>query len=285
MNVLIACEESQRVCTEFRRLGHEAYSCDVQEPSGGHPEWHILGDVLEVLNPKLVSRKHGCVQITSGEIRFATMDGTEHCIDGRWDLIIAHPPCTYLSSATTRHLSLRCTPAEKVVDRMWKLAASAVFFMRFVLADCERICVENPSGFMSRLYRKPDQIAIFSRQDLLQLALDLDVPIPAIYGTIEKDADGNLYTTGAQRTGCSMCGFGIQKERVRPHRLYDRNPKEWDFWMNEIGFGHVLDWVGCKWQQPYIPGEKAWMSQKEMQEEIWNRKMGQMELMELMEEV
>lgn len=157
MNVLIACEESQRVCTEFRRLGHEAYSCDVQKPSGGHPEWHILGDVLEVLNPKLVSRKHGCVRITCGEIRFATMDGTEHCIDGRWDLIIAHPPCTYLSSVTTRHLSLRCTPAEKVVDRMWKLAASAVFFMRFVLADCERICVENPSGFMSRLYRKPDQ--------------------------------------------------------------------------------------------------------------------------------
>ncbi len=142
MKVLIACEESQRVCTEFRRLGHEAYSCDIQEPSGGHPEWHILGDVIPYID---------------GRCEFVTMDGTNHKIDGRWGLIIAHPPCTYLSGVTTRHLSLRCTPAEKVVERLWKLAESAVFFMRLALADCERICVENPSGFMSRLYRKPDQ--------------------------------------------------------------------------------------------------------------------------------
>ncbi len=142
MKVLVACEESQRVCTAFRGLGHEAYSCDIQECSGGHPEWHILGDVLPLIN---------------GRCEFVTMDGITHRIDSKWDLLIAHPPCTYLSAVTTRHLSLKCTPAEKVVERFWKLAESAVFFMQFALADCDRICVENPMGFMSRLWRKPDQ--------------------------------------------------------------------------------------------------------------------------------
>lgn len=142
MKVLVACEESQRVCTAFREIGHEAYSCDIQECSGGHPEWHIHGDVLPLIN---------------GNCEFVTMDGTAHKIDGKWDLLIAHPPCTYLSAVTTRHLSLKCTPAEKVVERFWKLAEAAVFFMQFALADCDRICVENPMGFMSRLWRKPDQ--------------------------------------------------------------------------------------------------------------------------------
>lgn len=143
MKILIACEESQTVCIELRRLGHEAYSADIQEPSGGHPEWHILGDVMPFIN---------------GRCSFQTMDGSVHKIDGKWDLMIAHPPCTYLSGVTTRHLSLKCTPAEKVVERFWKLAESAVFFMQFALADCDRICVENPLGFMSTLWRKPDQI-------------------------------------------------------------------------------------------------------------------------------
>lgn len=142
MKVLIACEESQRVCIAFRELGHEAYSCDVQDCSGGHPEWHIKDDALKYIN---------------GRCSFVTCDGKAHEISGKWDLLIAHPPCTYLSGVTTRHLSLRCTPAEKVVDRFWKLAESAVFFMQFALADCEKICVENPLGFMSRLWRKPDQ--------------------------------------------------------------------------------------------------------------------------------
>lgn len=83
MKVLVACEESQRVCTAFRERGHEAYSCDIQEPSGGHPEWHILGDCLPYIN---------------GRCDFKTMDGIKHTIEGKWDLLIAHPPCTYLSS-------------------------------------------------------------------------------------------------------------------------------------------------------------------------------------------
>lgn len=105
--------------------------------------------------------------------------------------------------------------------------------------------------------------AIFNRQDLLQLALDLEVPIPEIYGEIAKDSEGNLYTTKAQRTGCSMCGFGIHMEK-RPHRfdlLRERNEKEWDFWMNrvcvddignEYGWGLVLDYIGVGWRdQPW----------------------------------
>jgi len=121
--------------------------------------------------------------------------------------------------------------------------------------------------------------AIFQRQDLLQLALDLNVPVPEIYGEIKRSPDGILYTTKAQRTGCSMCGFGIQKELTRPHRfdeLYERNKAEWNFWMNDVGFGRVLDWIGCKWQQPYIKGEKAWISQKDMENLIEQRKGNQL---------
>lgn len=143
MKVLVACEESQEVCKAFRAKGHEAYSCDIQEPSGGHPEWHICGDVLLLLN---------------GNCEFVTMDDVMHRIDGKWDLLIAHPPCTYLSNVATRSFSLRCTPAGKVVDRWKKRAESAVFFMHFVLADIPMICVENPVGFMNTAYRKPDQI-------------------------------------------------------------------------------------------------------------------------------
>lgn len=92
--------------------------------------------------------------------------------------------------------------------------------------------------------------AIFDRQDVLQLALDLNVPVPEIYGEIVRDPDGTLRTTGAQRTGCSMCGFGIQLEK-RPHRfdrLYELNRKEWDFWMNKVGWGEVLDYIGIGWR-------------------------------------
>lgn len=86
MKILIACEESQAVCIEMRRLGHEAYSCDIQECSGGHPEWHIKGDALELLDGD-----HHCL--------FWTMDGVGHITPKRWDMIIAHPPCTYMTNA------------------------------------------------------------------------------------------------------------------------------------------------------------------------------------------
>ena len=149
MNVLVACEESQEVCKAFRERGHEAFSCDILECSGGHPEWHIQGDVLQVLNP--------CDQTLTGEytyhwhgIKFYTMDGELHLWEGKWDLIIAHPPCTDLAVSGARWFP------EKQKD--FRQQKSCVFFMQMVLADCEKIAVENPIGIMSTCYRKPDQI-------------------------------------------------------------------------------------------------------------------------------
>lgn len=141
IKVLVACEESQAVCKAFRERGFEAYSCDIQECSGGHPEWHICGDALKAM--------------MGGQI--VTQDGKWHFID-KWDLMIAHPPCTYLSNVSTKHFSLRCTSAEKVADRWKNRAEAAVFFMYFALAPIEHIAVENPVGFMNTAYKKADQI-------------------------------------------------------------------------------------------------------------------------------
>lgn len=118
----------------------------------------------------------------------------------------------------------------------------------------------NGCNYFGKSTIRSAPFAIFSRQDLLQLALDLDVPVPDIYGTIEKKEDGTLYTTKAQRTGCSMCGFGVHIEK-RPHRfdlLRERNPKEWHYWMYECctdpitgeryGWGKVLDYIGVEWE-------------------------------------
>lgn len=126
MKVLIACEESQRVCCAFRELGHEAYSCDIQECSGGHPEWHIQGNALDYIN---------------GYAMFYTMDGKEHCIPDKWDLLIAHPPCTYLSNAGARHLF---RGGQLNHERYQKGLKAKGFFMSFLNADCEKIAVENP---------------------------------------------------------------------------------------------------------------------------------------------
>lgn len=142
MNVLIACEESQEVCKAFRAKGHEAYSCDIQEPSGGHPEWHILGDALEVIN---------------GRCSFKTMDGTKHRIDGRWDLLIAHPPCTYLTVTGNRWFNVE-RYGDKAVQRQKDREEAIEFFMAFTNAYCNKIAIENPVGVMSTIYRKPDQI-------------------------------------------------------------------------------------------------------------------------------
>lgn len=126
MNVLIACEESQRVCTAFREKGHNAYSCDIQVCSGGHPEWHIQNDVLNVID---------------GDCLFETMDGVTHYIESSWDLIIAHPPCTYLSNAGVRWLY---NQAGLNLDRYKQGILAKEFFMRMLNANCNKICVENP---------------------------------------------------------------------------------------------------------------------------------------------
>lgn len=138
MKVLVACEESQRVCIAFRKLGHEAYSCDILDPSGGHPEWHILGDALKA--------------ICGGEL--VTMDGIKHDI-GRWDLIIAHPPCTYLSNAGARWLY---AGGKLNRERYAKGLDGKKFFMAMLNADCQRIAVENP--IPSSIYGLPQYTQI-----------------------------------------------------------------------------------------------------------------------------
>lgn len=129
MKVLVACEESQEVCKAFRERGHEAYSCDIQECSGGHPEWHIQGDVTLLLN---------------GNCEFTFQTGQTHRQTGRWDLIIAHPPCTDLCVSGARHF------AEK--RKNGKQEESIRFFKQFLDADCDKIAIENPVGIIGGDY-------------------------------------------------------------------------------------------------------------------------------------
>ena len=126
LKILIACEESQTVCKAFRELGNEAYSCDIQKCSGGHPEWHIQGDVLPLLNEK-------------------------------WDLVIAHPPCTYLTTTGNRWFNIE-KYGDKARERIKLREEAKDFFMEFANAKCEHIAIENPVGVMSTVWRKPDQI-------------------------------------------------------------------------------------------------------------------------------
>lgn len=139
MKVLVACEESQRVCTAFREREHEAYSCDIIPCSGGHPEWHILGDCLPLLN---------------GNCNFQTMDGITHKIRGKWDLLIAHPPCTKTSNAGARHLY---KGGKLNLQRYYDGMCGMGFFMTFLHADCERVCVENPTPSKVFGFPEPSQ--------------------------------------------------------------------------------------------------------------------------------
>lgn len=142
MNVLVACEESQAVCKAFRERGHRAFSCDIEKCSGGHPEWHI---------------NYSCFPVMWGGCEFLTQDGAKHSIDGAWDLIIAHPPCTYLTVSGNAWFNSDkyCT---KALSRWEDRVDGIKFFMDFVVCNAEKIAIENPIGIMSNVYRKPDQI-------------------------------------------------------------------------------------------------------------------------------
>ena len=120
LKVLVACEESQAVTKYLRRLGHEAYSCDILPCSGGHPEWHYQQDVFKVIE------------------------------NGSWDMMIAFPPCTHLASSGARHFK------EKIADGRQQEGID--FFMKLANSDIDRIAIENPIGIMSTKYRKPNQI-------------------------------------------------------------------------------------------------------------------------------
>lgn len=129
MDVLVCCEESQRVCIAFREKGHNAYSCDLQYCSGGYPGWHIVSDCLDLIN---------------GYVSFVTQDGSNYILDKRWDLIIAHPPCTYLSKAGATSLF---NNRHEIIDydRLKKGFDAVDLFKRILNADCDKICIENPT--------------------------------------------------------------------------------------------------------------------------------------------
>jgi site-specific DNA-cytosine methylase len=124
VRVLVACEESQVVCKAFREKGHEAYSADIQDCSGGHPEWHIKGDVLKIL-------------------------------DDGWDLMIGHPPCTYLT--TTGNKWFKPEYRDRFPGRQEQRQQAIDFFMALVAANIPKIAIENPVGIMSTTYRRPNQ--------------------------------------------------------------------------------------------------------------------------------
>lgn len=136
----------------------------------------------------------------------------------------------------------------------------------------EEALIEHGCNYYGKTKSRSAPFAPFLRNDLLQLALDLKVPVPEIYGEIKRRPDGTLYTTKAQRTGCSMCGFGIHLEK-RPHRfdrLRERNPKEWEFWMyrcctdpetgEKFGWGKVLDYIGVEWEDEYFDMDQNQMN-------------------------
>lgn len=150
MKVLVACEESQRVCIEFRKLGHEAYSCDIEPCSGGHWEWHIQDDVSGYINGHLSYLGFNVYKAPFP--LFVTQDGKYHTVPQRWDMIIAFPPCTYLSNAGARHLWKN---HELNQERYEKGLLAKDFFMQFYNADCERIAIENPTP--SKIYELPEK--------------------------------------------------------------------------------------------------------------------------------
>jgi len=126
MRILVGCEESQAVTIELRKLGHEAYSCDLLPCSGGHPEWHFQKDVNQLLKEK-------------------------------WDAIIAFPPCTFLTVTGNRWFNIE-RYGESALKRIEDRKSAIEFFMLFANADCDKIIIENPVGVMSSIWRKPDQI-------------------------------------------------------------------------------------------------------------------------------
>mgnify|MGYP001132521491 FL=1 len=126
MRILVACEESQAVTIELRRLGHEAYSCDLVECSGGKPEWHLQTDLMELL-------------------------------DQEWDMILAFPPCTYLTVTGSRWFNVE-RYGDKAIKRHEDRKDAIRFFMAIANAKCDKIAIENPVGVMSSEWRKPDQI-------------------------------------------------------------------------------------------------------------------------------
>ena len=197
MNVLIACEESQEVCKAFREKGPNAFSCDIVDCSGGHPEWHIQDDALRIIN----GYSNGY-----GTPFFVTNDGKTHDTPKKWDLIIAHPPCTYLCSSGQKHCNYDLY-GDKALERQKERDKAIEFFMEFVCANCDKIAIENPVGIIPRYYRRPDQYIS-----------------PYMFG----------HPT-TKRTGLWLKGLPLLKPTniVEPEYHISKSGRKWDRWFFE----------------------------------------------------
>lgn len=218
LRILIACEESQEVAKAFRACGIEAWSCDVLQPSGGHPEWHYECDVIRVMN------------------------------EMAWDAIIAFPPCTYLSSVGNRWFALEKDSIEWCRVRHKMREAAAKFFMLFVNHPCNYIAIENPVGYMNTVYRKPDQIIEpyqfgdpFKKRTCLWLK-----GLPKLEYTNILPKPGPFYISKGEKTKGRRIGFvegikgmsPIERQRVRAKTfpgIANAMAEQWgDFLLNEV---------------------------------------------------
>lgn len=196
--ILVACEESQTVTKAFRRKGFEAYSCDIQDCSGGHPEWHIKGDAIEQLNKG-------------------------------WDLIIAHPPCTHLAVSGARWF-------KEGVKPLYLQDEAADFFMQFINAPAPLIAVENPICIMSSRYRKPDQIINpfqFGHPEQKKTCLWLK-GLPKLVET-ENVYDYMMTLPIKERTRIHWLGSNKSKERSKTYEgIAEAMAEQWGFFLNSF---------------------------------------------------
>ena len=203
MNVLVACEESQAVTIQLRALGHNAFSCDLQECSGGFPEYHI---------------KSSCISLLNGFTDFQTSDGVIHQIPGLWDLIIAHPPCTYLSFAGNKYLSPKFSSPDKIAERLALRQSAAEFFLAIYNAHCPHIAVENPVGYMNSAFRKPDQVIYpyyFGDSDSKRTCLWLkNLPLLVPDYVSPKPEPVYIQDNGKRRYFVETCS-GIDRQKLR----------------------------------------------------------------------
>lgn len=210
MNILVACEESQEVCKELRKRGHRAFSCDIQECSGGHPEWHIMDDVTSLVN---------------GNCSFKLQNRQIDRQAGKWDMIIAFPPCTHLAVSGARHFE------QKRKDGRQREGIE--FFCLFLNADCDKIAIENPIGIISgdyvkqyfpelaekyKLPRKPSQIIqpyLFGHKAKKSTCLWLkNLPELKPTNIVEPELVTYIYKSGKKATYGTNMVHGL-KERAK----------------------------------------------------------------------
>jgi hypothetical protein len=202
MKVLVACEESQAVCIAFREKGHEAYSCDILPCSGGHPEWHIKGDILKVLDGSFQAYGQFWTEAETVEPPI------------KWDLMIAFPPCTQLALSGSMHFEKKRADGRQL--------EGINFFMQMVNAPIEKIAIENPMGIMGKIYRPFDQVIqpyFFGDQSRKTTCLWLK-NLPKLFHAINTDLFNNKITHVDQGESFYWIDKKTGKEKKQPMWYY-----------------------------------------------------------------